>query len=344
MKSKEKERLPYPDYFRGIIILLMIQGHLFRALLDKGVKAESWFRIHEFIHGVVAPGFLFLAGFLFFHTIHNKELPQLIQKGKHIFGVIILGYFLHLPFFSLRKIVRLWGTGIEYKFLNMDILQTIGYSLLIVLLVWIFFRKYFILIVISLMTANIILQIFKTVPDNIFFASFFDKNMSQFPFFPWSFFLLLGIVTSRFIKKFSLPVLFSSVFFLFTANYFPSPLFHTISASGKILLLFSIVQLIPKTKSKPVHIFLKASRESLFLYMSHLMIVYGSVLNPGLNHFLKDSLSIPIATMAFITLSIVVYTSSYFLNRFKTNRPIDFNRFKYSIYTFLTTIFLFRRW
>ncbi len=337
-------RVPYLDYFRGIIILLMIQGHTFRALLDKSVKAGSWFEIHEFIHGVVAPGFLFLAGFLFYHTIHNKEMPRLIQKGKHIFGVIILGYFLHLPFFSLQKIIHLWGTGIEYKFLNMDILQTIGYSLLIVLLIWILIRKYFIFTVILMMSADIIFLMFKIIPDNIFLASFFDKSISQFPLFPWSFFLLLGILTSRFVKKFNPAVLLFSLLLLFTAGLFPDVLFRTISDSGKVLFLFSVVQLLPETSSKPLTLFLKASRESLFLYMSHLMIVYGSVLNPGLNYFFKDSLSFPITTSVFIALAVTVYSFSYLLTGIKSKNPGSFNRFKYSVYTFLTIIFIFRKW
>ena len=67
-----KKRLVYIDYYKMIIILLMIQGHTLRALLDRDLKVGRWFKIHEYVHGVVAPGFLFLSGFLFYHTLKKK--------------------------------------------------------------------------------------------------------------------------------------------------------------------------------------------------------------------------------------------------------------------------------
>lgn len=144
VKKTKTGRIPSLDYFRGIVIFLMIQGHLFRALLEPGVKKSSWFPFHEFIHGVVAPGFLFLAGYLFFHTIHNKRKTDFLTKARQLGGIVLLGYFLHLPFFSLTKIIEFWGSGTELKLFRMDILQTIGFSLLIALLIWVFLRRFFI--------------------------------------------------------------------------------------------------------------------------------------------------------------------------------------------------------
>ncbi len=71
-----KKRLVYIDYYRMIIILLMIQGHTLRALLREDLKMGVWFKIHEYIHGAVAPGFLFLSGFLFFYTLKKKIKMQ----------------------------------------------------------------------------------------------------------------------------------------------------------------------------------------------------------------------------------------------------------------------------
>ncbi len=67
-----RKRLIFIDYYRMVIILLMIQGHTLRALLEKELKAGLWFKFHEFVHGAVAPGFLFLSGFLFYYTIKKK--------------------------------------------------------------------------------------------------------------------------------------------------------------------------------------------------------------------------------------------------------------------------------
>ncbi len=339
-----KNRLPSLDYFRGIIILLMIQGHLFRALLDNGTKSASWFRFHEYIHGVVAPGFLFLAGFLFYHTIHNKKSFDLIIKIRSFLGIIILGYFLHLPFFSLQKIIRLWGTGIEYKFLKMDILQTIGFALLISIFIWITLRRIFIPVIIIIAFFSIASPFLINTPDNIFLAPFIDGNISQFPLTPWSFFLFLGILTSKFLKKFNLPIMILSIIIMLMNHMFPPIIRNIITDSGKVLFLFSITQLFRHSSFHGLNHFLEASRESLFLYMSHLMIIFGSTINPGLYYFFKEPFKMTTVLIFFILLIILLYPSAYYLNKLKTNNIKKYNYVKYTIYLFLFLIFLLKKW
>lgn len=339
-----KEREPFLDYFRGIIIFLMIQGHLFRALLDKDLKSGFWFRTHEYIHGVVAPGFLFLAGFLFYFTIRNKKSSDLLIKVRHLSGIIILGYFLHLPFFSLQKIIEFWGTGIEYKMVRMDILQTIGFSLLISIFMWKFLNRIFIPVVTIIVLFNIASPFIINVPENILLASFVDNNISQFPLVFWSVYLFLGILASRFLKKFSPLVLITAVFMMLFAHALPHTLEKIISDSGKVLFLFSIVRLFPLTSSPLLKKFLTSSRESLFLYMSHLMIVYGSPLNPGLSRFFKGSLSVSSALLFFTLLILILYPASYYLNRFKSDHFKFYNSIKYSIFVFFLFVFILSKW
>ncbi|MEN8222752.1 MAG: hypothetical protein ABFR36_05790 [Acidobacteriota bacterium] len=343
-KRSTTARIPHLDYFRGIIIFLMIQGHLFRALLEPGIKGASWFRIHEYIHGVVAPGFLFLAGYLFYHTIHNKGQSEFLIKARQLSGIVLLGYFLHLPFFSLTKIIEFWGTGIEYKLFRMDILQTIGFSLLTALFIWVFIRRFFIPLIMILVLFNIISPFINAIPDNLFLASFIDGNISQFPMIFWSFYLFLGILASRFLKKFNILLLLTSILLMVTATKFPSEIIRIISDTGKVLFLFSIIRLLPGTGSILLKKFLTASRESLFLYMSHLMIIYGSPLNPGLFRYFRDSLSMPVATILFIVLALILYTAAYFLNRFRSKKPDSYNSLKYALLTFFSLIFIMSRW
>jgi len=343
-KKQATNREPFLDYFRGIIILLMIQGHLFRALLDSSIKSSSWFRIHEYIHGVVAPGFLFLAGFLFYYTIHNKNTSDLIIKIRRLSGIVILGYFLHLPFFSLQKIIKLWGTGIEYKFLRMDILHTIGFSLLIAIFVRITLKRVFIPAITIIALFNVASPFFLNTPDNIFLASFIDKNISQFPLINWSFFLFLGILASRFLKKFNFFILIFSIMIMLTVHMFPQVIKKISSDSGKVLFLFSIVRLLPQTSSHRLKQFLTASRESLFLYISHLMIIYGSSLNPGLFYYFKESLSLSTTSFFFILLIMILYKTAYYLNRFKINHSETYNSLKYASFLFLFLVFILNKW
>ena len=92
----DKKRLLFVDTFKVIIILLMIQGHLLRALLAPPYYAGSrWFPLHEFLHGIVAPGFLFLSGFLFAYTLVEKpKSPDLFfNKISSAFGLFAVNAF-----------------------------------------------------------------------------------------------------------------------------------------------------------------------------------------------------------------------------------------------------------
>lgn len=338
-----KARLHYIDYFRALIIFLMIQGHLLRAVLDQQLKSGLWFNVHEYIHGVVAPGFLFLSGYLFYFTVKKKSSPELFKKMKSYFGVVLIGYFLHLPFFSLNKIVALWGTGIEYKFLYMDILQTIGYSLIISVVLWIILKRFFIPIISLLIIFNLLQCYLQIHTDNFFFSFFFDQRISQFPLFPWSLFFFSGIIVSRFIKRFNLPLFAASILLLFIAPNFNGSFSKLISDMGKLLFLFSILINLPNHNFRNFNKFLIASRESLFLYVSHMMIIYGSVLNRGLVFYKKDSLN-PISFLIyFLIILILLYPSAYFLNILKNRNKRVFNIVKYGGYTLFFLIFILRK-
>ena len=131
---------------------------------------------------------------------------------------------------------------------------------------------------------------------------------------------------------------------MLTAYKFPAEIIRIISDTGKVLFLFSVIRLLPETRSNLVKKFLTASRESLFLYMSHLMIIYGSPLNPGLSRYFGNSLSLTAAILLFIVLSILLYTAAYFLNKFRAKKPEAYSSYKYALFTFLFLIFILSRW
>ena len=54
----------YIDAFRGLMALVMVQGHVFESLLSPEVRAEPWYGFQLMFHGSTAPGFLFASGFV----------------------------------------------------------------------------------------------------------------------------------------------------------------------------------------------------------------------------------------------------------------------------------------
>lgn len=62
-----KEKLDtYPaDLLRGLVIIIMIEVHVFNAFLLPELRQTGWFSVLNFINGLVAPSFLFVSGFAF---------------------------------------------------------------------------------------------------------------------------------------------------------------------------------------------------------------------------------------------------------------------------------------
>ncbi|HMD13095.1 MAG TPA: heparan-alpha-glucosaminide N-acetyltransferase domain-containing protein, partial [Bacteroidota bacterium] len=55
-------RLEFIDLLRGWAVFVMIETHVFNALLLPQLKEETFFKILTFVNGLVAPSFLFCAG------------------------------------------------------------------------------------------------------------------------------------------------------------------------------------------------------------------------------------------------------------------------------------------
>jgi hypothetical protein len=340
----KKKRLFYIDYYRAIIVLLMIQGHTLRALLSNSIKTGKWFYIHEFIHGAVAPGFLFLSGFLFYHTIKNKTFIDYINKLYAYIGIIVIGYFLHLPFLSFKKLSNLWDTNIKNGFLQIDILQTIGFSLLLSLFAWILLKKHFNIFLLLIIIFNLYYLFFPFKINNFFLSFFFDNQLSPFPVFPWSIYFFTGVFANRYFKNFNIKLLIFSTLLLSLQIFFEGVRIERIADIGKILFLLSVSQFFLNKDYKSLKLFLRASRESLFLYTSHIMIVYGSVLNKGLNYYFNNSLNFYQFTIVFLCLSLLVYSAAYLINMIKHNNPEFYGIAKYSLYSVFLYLFFTRSW
>ncbi len=109
---KERVRYISADLLRGLVIIIMIEVHVFNAFLLPELRQTGWFSVVNFINGLVAPSFLFVSGFAF-QVSSGGKLDEMRKLGKafwkkmmRIFQIIIIGYALHLPFFSFSKIIN----------------------------------------------------------------------------------------------------------------------------------------------------------------------------------------------------------------------------------------------
>jgi uncharacterized membrane protein len=308
---KEKIRYISADLLRGLVIIIMVEVHVFNAFLLPELRQAGWFSVLNFINGLVAPSFLFVSGFAF-QVSSGGKLDEMRKLGKvfwkkmmRIFQIIIIGYALHLPFYSLSKIINETTPQLLEAFWAVDVLQCIGFGLLFLFLTRLLIKSdkvYNYFLIVSLVVVTLASPFLWKVEFANFFpltiANYFNRlHGSLFPFFPWVNFLLAGAVFAkyfvdarqrneeeRFIKKTVLlgmaalligHLFYSGLFSLSLTSILPNPIFY-LQRLGYILVLFFLCWYIDKKFNVKKSFILDASRESLLVYWLHLVIIFGA--------------------------------------------------------------------
>ena len=358
-------RVDAVDLFRFFVLFFMIQGHLFRAYLLPAIRQEQWYRIHEVLHGFVAPGFLFAAGFAAFLSFHNKRQNYIhmdrafFKRLRRILFVIAVGYWIHLPFLSLGKTLRFMRMGKADEFLRVDILQCIGISLLFFILLAVLLKNERIVVLFSALAGALFFLLPETVKGIRLHPAvdpYFNYNVSMFPIFPWAGFLCIGIVTAyiySLLKKevFFKLVLVSSIlifpwFFILSGKlYFKTELTLTgnLNKTGGIFLLLCLSEwLLRKYGGSFLDILKKAGTESLFVYVLHLFIIFNSVFRPGLKPLFANSLNVLQALLLFFAVQLTVFAVSLLYNHVKEKWPLLWRLGFIFFWTAFSLIFVLR--
>jgi uncharacterized membrane protein len=347
------------DLFRFLVLFFMIQGHLFRAYLLPELRLQEWYTFHEIFHGFVAPGFLFTAGFSAFLSFHNKRKNYIsldrafFKRLRRILFVVAIGYWIHLPFLSLRKTlqaVRL-GTPNAADFLSVNILQCIGVGLLLFTLLAVLLKNEKVVVLVTALVGALFFLLagaLQGVRLHPALDPFLNYNAiwrspdgtrvitSFFPIFPWVGFLCLGIVAAFIYSQLKKEVFFKLLlllgilsfpwFFLRSSQlFFKAELTLTgnLNKAGGIFLLICLCDwLLRKFSGRFLDILKKAGTESLFVYVLHLFIIFDSVFRSGLKGIFENSLSVPQALLFFFVLQLAVFAVSLLYNRVKEKQPL----------------------
>jgi uncharacterized membrane protein len=127
-----KFRLAYIDWMRGLACLLMFQTHCYDSWLSPQARQSRFFMYSQLGGTFPAPLFLFLAGISFAlvtEKLRQKNLPPAqiarttIRRGAEIFGFGLL--------FRLQEYLVAWGWAPKSDLLRVDILNTIGLSMML---------------------------------------------------------------------------------------------------------------------------------------------------------------------------------------------------------------------
>jgi uncharacterized membrane protein len=348
----EKKRLLFIDLHRGWALLVMIEVHVFNAMLLPELKTTGWWSILNFINGLVAPSFLFISGFAF--TIASQRKLNDFKKYKFGFwrqiGRILLiwgaGYSLHIPFLSLTEIRNEATTQQMQHFYTVDVLQCIAFGLLLMFLLRLIINKENIYnIIISVLA--IVFAVAAPFIDRIDFsqwvplplADYFNSvNGSLFPLFPWLGFMLAGgVISSVYAKvknennedRFFTQYLWGGIvatalgIIVLTIDPFPGfkphPIFF-LERLGIIVLIMIGLRYYELWRNTQKSIVLDVGRESLLVYWLHLQVIFRKAWNDkSLENIIGHKLNLLEALTATILLALLMIVAAIIWGGFKKN-------------------------
>jgi uncharacterized membrane protein len=273
---------------------------------------------------------------------YKQFAPSLWQYIRRLGFILLIAYWLHIPEISLRKYI-LADSARQNILWTCDVLHAIGIASFLALtcllliptlkqLRWVFVA----LAIVFIYGAPFVWQL---EPDTFLprvLGSYLSRPpAAAFPLFPWCGYFFVGASITAFflesanrrafaqrlaIVSFILPFLVMmgvmtgwNQWFAYgwTENWFLCSPGNVIFRVSGTMLLFSVLYLVQDRfaewtifNRKPASWLQLMGQESLFVYVFHLMIVYGSPANLGLSYFVSGVLY-PLGA-ALVTTAVVV--------------------------------------
>jgi len=339
----------------------MIETHTVNALLLPREGGGLLRAALTFVNGLVAPAFLFCAGLGFAISL-SRRAPD-VPPGraltttllKKILFIMLVGYSMHVPVFSMRGMLDL-PAAVRSGFFGVDILQVIAVSLLLLLGAALLFRTARGRIVAGWMIAAAVIAAgavagstpaFSGWGDSlpVWINAYFSREMSLFTVVPWAAYPAAGFASGLFfmrgavageearpIRAMALPagaaLAGGTVIGFLTLPHYGGDAFWYWSAEyvvvrlGTVILVMCGVWLAVRGGTGPVG---RAAglfgRESLPVYYWHLIIVYGKDFEWSFVRLFPEGMGTAACAAVAAGLIVVMYLFARGWNSVKKSHP-----------------------
>jgi len=327
--SEPKHRVIFIDLLRAIAVLQMVQGHTIDVLLAPELRTAEFpiYNIWYFLRGMTAPIFMFTAGTTFTYLFKSVRKPfeenYRVKKGiRRALLLLFIGYILRYPSWTIVDFSEVTAEAWQTFFI-VDVLQLIGFSLLLVLLILFVTEKLKLNFTVTFIASAALIFLASPFMENINWNSYlpapiaaylYSGSGSLFPIFPWAGYVVSGAVLGSYLAQnpmvfkssrfsillaivgavFSLIALFSYLILQaygiesINPQVTPNTIFFRM---GFVLLLTAVVSYISLRVERIPQLIILVGRNTLLIYVVHLIILYGSIWTPGLNLLWGNSLS-----------------------------------------------------
>ncbi|NMB65472.1 MAG: DUF1624 domain-containing protein [Spirochaetes bacterium] len=355
--TMNSKRIVHIDYLKAWAVIVMIEVHVVNCFLNPSFKTAWWFHIVNFINGLVAPVFIFTAGFSFVFSVMKKreELISLsdlfFRRTGRILLIVLVGYLIHIPYFSLKNII-IYASPAELKsFYSADVLQCIGSGLLVLLFLRMAIPSdtlyHSIITGIGLLIVFITpyiweIDFYQWFPLPI--ATYFNEmHESLFPVFPWHGFLFLGAAYGVFQLHHNTNIhadkslnTFAAISFIISIAGIIS--MHFLSQNPEYIIKTSVIFFITRyalvivllhccqwylhIKNNQGGLFIDIGKESLLVYWLHLQILYRHIFNgKSLERIVAQKFSFAECLTAFLLLAALMFAVAIMWNTLKQHYP-----------------------
>jgi uncharacterized membrane protein len=341
--TPRRNREIYIDAFRGLMALVMVQGHVFDDLVTAAGRAAPWYQFQVMFHGSTAPGFLFASGFVAGLPRAPLSLRASVRRARRLLFVLGVGYFLHLPYLSIWKTAQ--ATPAEKaELFACNPLQLIAVSQLgLLVLQWIAGRRW---VVVAAGTAVAILtaapfvwaaRLSTRVP--LWLGGYLDPAAapSQFPIFPYAAFVLAGTVAGAWLGRtdratrhrrsvraalalIAAGVLLSMALAGRVDFWTVSPGYALLRMGGLVLLL-AAVEWTAAREVRGIRALGLIGHETLVVYVLHLVLLFGGVLGHSPLSDYAGTLGFGGALGVLVAMLPLLYGAAWVWHRFKMHRP-----------------------
>jgi len=279
--------------------LAMVQGHFTDTLLTKAVQAQPWYVFQQMFHGSTAPGFLFASGFVAGLPRAPISLRASLRRARRLLFVFGVGYFLHLPYFSLWKTVGATSPAERARFLACDALQVIAATQLFVLVLqWVAGRhwtRWAGALAFAVIAATPLVwssDLSARLPEAL--AAWLDESTgSRFPVFPFAAFVLAGTLAGATLGRaepmrrhhreiawglglVALGMVLSRALSGRVDFWGASPAYAFVRLGGLLLLLL-LVEAAANARVPGTRALALLGHETLLVYVMHLYLLFGGV-------------------------------------------------------------------
>jgi uncharacterized membrane protein len=360
--SEEKKRFCFVDQFCGWAVLFMVETHVVDAFLRPELRHGLAFKALRFFNGLAAPAFVFIAGFSF-AVMAERKWEDFRRPGRvfwkplrRCLQILLVGYLLHVPQFSLRRLFASLNWGENHAFWGVDVLHAIAVSLLLMLLfipLWRRKERYFVFLAVAGMAVSLLTPLLLSLPVEKHFPWAFSGYFkllpfSQFPLFPWLGFAFLGAAAARlwqearrslaetrffrllFLAGLSLVAVFFAMVLrpaapVAAVSLNPArPLFFFLELGLVVMLLSLLWRLEQRSGERPLLVTL-IGQEPLPAYAFHIVVIFGGFFGPfghSLAHRVGGTRSW--AEVGLMALALILATGalSFGWHWLKKNRPV----------------------